>query len=174
MGSATESGVNMIGRLRSVLYWFSLIILGGCAFSSSMPKTNHNVSAQRTDGFDIGYGTSFMMFDACGDTEFGRWYREDIIDKVEACPLTPAQKLSFYRTAALNADDALSGLLDFYATHSYPVKGHPSGIDISCEAVDKPEWKALRTKLSEYHSGKVKRPEVTPTECREGVEQGAP
>jgi hypothetical protein len=105
------------------------------AQSSSRP-------ADEPVGLEIAYAMSFLEYDACGDVEAGRIFRELILEKVKSCPYSPAAKDAFHSNVAMNMEQILrkvfedkdKGLLDEWVPMAVQSeKDDPHGGPKSCE-----------------------------------------
>lgn len=117
----------------------------------------------------MAYSMSFLMFDVCGEGDVGKWYRDVVIAQVESCPLTADAKERFYKLALRNTANVAAEAIKLVASHS----SLPDTGDVKCAKLDNPEFKALREKLSQYHSGKISLSEAAWASCEEGSAEGA-
>jgi hypothetical protein len=151
-----------------------LRILALCIAAFMLPTFSFAGELTRTDGFDVEYIVTFV-FDACGDTSYGQWYRQAIMAKVEACPFTEAARKGFYVNVAHSVDDTLSELITYVDTHkSMPPEflGERLSKEQCSKIIAQPSTIAFKKKLDQFRQKKIPISEFTKAElgtCEDGA-----
>ena len=135
----------------------ALLLGGGTARAQSAIPDN-------TAPYRHVYEISPNLYDQCGDVVRGDLYRKVVVDKVNHCPFTEAEKADFRNWASARSAE--------FAAQSAQAAAHgpvPSTPDVAqrCKALDgEPAMREARRRIDAYGRGKGTADDVIQETCR--------
>lgn len=145
--------------------------------SMSAPTSAQSPSEPLTDPtpFEIGYGMSFVGFDACGDAEAGRIFRRALLDKLAQCPFTPEARAEFQNWRLETLEDLIADLWQGYSRGESPrgppelygADGKPNGMTCA-DYRSTPRYQDRRAALLRYQRREIGVDDVFGSECPSG------
>lgn len=147
--------------------WFCLLMLSSVA-AASADEAPKPAPRDSTAAFENAYAASFYEFDACGDGLAGRIYRNALVAKLRQCPFSAEAKQRFQLYSAAQRRKSSQMMAKLIENNGgLPVR--LEGMTRTCrEQIDSPEYRAVRSRLDEFATGKSGPNEVVAQPCDAG------